>query len=402
MKNNLIELDKINIEVIDGDRGKNYPHQDELLEKGSCVFLSANNVTSDGFKFDNVVYITKEKDSILRNGKLNRGDIVITTRGTVGNVAYYSETIPYTDMRINSGMLIVRCYEGVDSKYLYYVLRGSIFQRQIEMMRTGTAQPQLPKSHFLRMKVNLPDLDVQKKIADILGKIDSKITVNKQINENLLQQSQALYRKMFVDTQNELRRVCRAEEYFDITIGKTPPRKEHQWFTTNPTDVTWVSISDMGNCGTYISKSSEQLTAEAVDKFNIKIVPNNTVLLSFKLTVGRIAITHGEMTTNEAIAHFRTDKPFINEYLYCYLKNYNYQTMGSTSSIATAVNSKIIKAMPFVVPTDEELSKFHSIVGPMFKMILNNELEIESLSKTRDTLLPQLMSGELDVSNIAL
>ena len=156
----------------------------------------------------------------------------------------------------------------------------------------------------------------------------------------------------------------------------------------------------MGNCGTYISKSSEHLTAEAVDKFNIKIVPNNTVLLSFKLTVGRIAITHGEMTTNEAIAHFRTDKPFINEYLYFYLKNFNYQTMGSTSSIATAVNSKIIKAMPFVVPTDEELSKFHTIVGPMFKKILNNELESESLSKTRDDLLPRLMSGELDVSNI--
>ena len=124
------------------------------------------------------------------------------------------------------------------------------------------------------------------------------------------------------------------------------------------------------------------------------------MLLSFKLTVGRVAITYGEMATNEAIAHFKTDKPFINEYLYCYLKNFNYQTMGSTSSIATAVNSKIIKAMPFVVPTVEELSKFHAIAGPTFKKILNNELENETLTKTRDTLLPRLMSGELDVSNL--
>ena len=219
-------------------------------------------------------------------------------------------------------------------------------------------------------------------------------------NENLLQQTQAIYREMFVNSHNELRQICRANEYFDITIGKTPPRKEHQWFTTNPTDVTWVSISDMGNCGTYISRSSEQLTSEAINRFNIKIVPNNTVLLSFKLTVGRVAITYGEMATNEAIAHFKTDKPFINEYLYCYLKNFNYQTMGSTSSIATAVNSKIIKAMPFVVPTVEELSKFHAIAGPTFKKILNNELENETLTKTRDTLLPRLMSGELDVSNL--
>ena len=207
---------------------------------------------------------------------------------------------------------------------------------------------------------------------------------------------------MFVNTQNEARKECRAEEYFDIAIGKTPPRKEHQWFTTNPDDVTWVSISDMGSCGTYINRSSEQLTREAVDKFNIRVIPDNTVLLSFKLTVGRIAITHGEMTTNEAIAHFKTDKPYINEYLYCYLKDFNYQTMGSTSSIATAVNSKIIKAMPFIVPTDNEVAQFHTVAGPIFAQILNNQLESDSLASLRDTLLPKLMSGELDVSELDL
>ncbi len=205
---------------------------------------------------------------------------------------------------------------------------------------------------------------------------------------------------MFVNTQNESRKECRAEEYFDIAIGKTPPRKEHQWFTTNPDDVTWVSISDMGSCGTYISRSSEQLTQEAVDKFNIRVIPDNTVLLSFKLTVGRIAITHGEMTTNEAIAHFKTDKPYINEYLYCYLKDFNYQTMGSTSSIATAVNSKIIKAMPFIVPAEDEIARFHAVTGPIFAQILNNQLENDTLASLRDSLLPKLMSGELDVSEL--
>ena len=178
-----------------------------------------------------------------------------------------------------------------------------------------------------------------------------------------------LYRNKFVDTANDERRICRADEYFDISIGKTPPRKEPQWFSTNPQDITWVSISDMGNCGLYISSSSEQLTKEALDRHNVKVVPDNTVLLSFKLTVGRIAITNGEMTTNEAIAHFKTDKKEINEYLYCYLKCFNYQTMGSTSSIATAVNSKIIKGMPFVVPIDDELKEFHDFAAPMFAKI---------------------------------
>lgn len=156
----------------------------------------------------------------------------------------------------------------------------------------------------------------------------------------------------------------------------------------------------MGNCGLYISNSSEQLTLEAVQKHNVKIVPDNTVLLSFKLTVGRVAITNGEMTTNEAIAHFKTDKKEINEYLYCYLKTFNYQTMGSTSSIATAVNSKIIKGMPFVIPTYEEIIEFHSVAAPMFEKIKANQLENANLVSLRDALLPKLMSGDIDVSEV--
>nr|WP_154459080.1 restriction endonuclease subunit S [Floccifex porci] len=220
------------------------------------------------------------------------------------------------------------------------------------------------------------------------------------INNNLFEQIQAIYRHSFVDFYNDSRITCRADEYFKVSIGKTPPRKEQHWFSNNPNDITWVSISDMGNCGLYINSSSEQLTKEATSRHNIKIVPNNTVLLSFKLTVGRVAITDGEMATNEAIAHFKTDKKEITEYLYCYLKSFNYQTMGSTSSIATAVNSKIIKGMPFIIPTDSELKQFHNIAKPIFDKIKENQHEIEKLSSIRDALLPKLMSGEIDVSEL--
>ena len=291
--------------------------------------------------------------------------------------------------------------EFVTKDFLYYVLKFlKPHFTQIAKNKQTTGLGHVTIADLKRMSLVIPSKEVQSQIVSILKAIDDKIEVNTSITKNLQEQAQALYREMFVNTTNEQRRTCRAEEYFDIAIGKTPPRKEHQWFTTNPSDVTWVSISDMGSCGTYISRSSEQLTQEAIDKFNIKVVPSNTVLLSFKLTVGRIAITHGEMTTNEAIAHFKTDKSFINEYLYCYLKDFNYQTMGSTSSIAIAVNSKIIKAMPFVIPADDEISRFHSVVGPMFEQILNNQLENDSLAEMRDTLLPRLMSGELDVSSL--
>ncbi len=299
---------------------------------------------------------------------------------------------------VNNHAHIVQGNEQCDTRFLCYLINSMDLSGYV----TGSAQPKLSQANLNAITLSLPTLVEQKRIVEYLYMLDQKIDVNRQINDNLEQQAMALYRQMFVENNNDARRECRADEYFDISIGKTPPRKEAQWFSMNPTDCIWVSISDMGRCGMYIADSSEYLTHESVDKFNIKVVPDNTVLLSFKLTVGRVAITDGAMVTNEAIAHFKTDKPEINEYLYCYLKDFNYQTMGSTSSIATAVNSKIIKAMPFVIPTDAELVSFHSATAPMFEMIKTRQRENTRLAELRDSLLPKLMSGEIDVSAVQL
>ena len=342
---------------------------------------------------------TNEKikpSGISKTREVVAGDLILSNSMSFGRAF-----ITFINVYIHDGWLRLRPNEKVlDKDYLYYFLTSNIAQNQFKAIATGSVVNNLKSDTVKAAKVFLPPIKIQKKIADYLNAIDEKIELNKAINNNLEQQVLTLYRNRFIDTINDERRIYRADEYFDISIGKTPPRKETQWFSTNPQDVTWVSISDMGTCGLYISSSSEQLTREAVERHNVKIVPDNTVLLSFKLTVGRIAITNGEMTTNEAIAHFKTDKKEINEYLYCYLKCFNYQTMGSTSSIATAVNSKIIKGMPFVVPTDDELIDFHSVAAPMFAKIKANQTESKNLTAVRDTFLPKLMSGELDVSDI--
>lgn len=323
------------------------------------------------------------------------GDVIMSVRAPVGDLNFAP-----VDLCLGRGVCGIQMKNG-NQEFLYYLLK--YYMPALLNKESGTVFGSVNRNDINGLEIDIPEEEFkQKEIARYLSMFDDKIEENERINKNLLRQAQAIYREMFVNVTNDQRQTCRAEEYFDIAIGKTPPRKEHQWFTTDPSDVTWVSISDMGSCGTYIRRSSEQLTQEAVDKFNIRVIPSNTVLLSFKLTVGRIAITYGEMTTNEAIAHFKTDKTFINEYLYCYLKDFNYQTMGSTSSIATAVNSKIIKAMPFVIPTDDEISRFHTVVGPMFEQILNNQLENDSLAEMRDALIPRLMSGELNVSNLDL
>ena len=369
----------------------------EMLEEGIPVYEQQHAIYNNRkFRF----FISNEKFETMKRFQVKENDLIISCSGTVGKVSIIKEN----DEKgiISQALLLLRAdSEIVLPQYLKCFFESAEGYNAIISRSSGSVQVNIAKRDVIEnIPISLPDIETQKKVVGILGAIDSKIQKNNDINNNLLEQVLTLYRNSFVDTVNKERRICRADEYFDISIGKTPPRKEPQWFSTNPQDITWVSISDMGTCGLYISSSSEQLTEEAVDRHNVKVVPDNTVLLSFKLTVGRIAITNGEMTTNEAIAHFKTDKKAINEYLYCYLKCFNYQTMGSTSSIATAVNSKIIKGMPFVVPADDELKEFHEFAAPMFAKIKANQIETDNLIVLRDTLLPKLMSGELDVSNI--
>ena len=378
------------------------PHSTPKWTANGKIVIRNNNIKHGRIDFSSPSYTDDEHFAQrIKRAKPQPGDIIITREAPIGDVGMIPEN---TECCLGQRMVLLRANQSVcDNFYLLYSLQSLYVQHQISWSEgTGTTVSNLRIPHLEQIQIPYLPLEQQAKISSVLRALEEKIENNRRLNDNLEQQAMALYRQMFVENNNDARRECRADEYFDISIGKTPPRKEAQWFSMNPTDCIWASISDMGRCGMYIADSSEYLTHESVDKFNIKVVPDNTVLLSFKLTVGRVAITDGAMVTNEAIAHFKTDKPEINEYLYCYLKDFNYQTMGSTSSIATAVNSKIIKAMPFVIPTDAELVSFHSATAPMFEMIKTRQRENTRLAELRDSLLPKLMSGEIDVSAVQL
>ena len=388
-----------------GDCCKTNLHTYSDKEKWSLIrYLDTGSITEGRIDEIQTLYPGVDKIPSRARRKASVGDILFST--VRPNQKHYGIIEAGTEnLLVSTGFTVVTVDTTIADPYFiyYYLTQSSVIESLQAIAEQSTSTyPSIKPSDIEDIELDLPELETQKKIGSTLRMLDRKIALNEEINDNLEQQAMALYRQMFVENNNDARRECRADEYFDISIGKTPPRKEAQWFSMNPTDCIWVSISDMGRCGMYIADSSEYLTHESVDKFNIKVVPDNTVLLSFKLTVGRVAITDGAMVTNEAIAHFKTDKPEINEYLYCYLKDFNYQTMGSTSSIATAVNSKIIKAMPFVIPTDAELVSFHSATAPMFEMIKTRQRENTRLAELRDSLLLKLMSGEIDVSAVQL
>lgn len=168
----------------------------------------------------------------------------------------------------------------------------------------------------------------------------------------------------------------------DIKIGRTPPRKQPQWFSESH-GIKWASIKDMGNTGKYISQTSEFLTADAIKKFNIPIIPAGTLLMSFKLTVGRLGFTEYDMCSNEAIAQLPIKDPDIvdKNYLYYYLKNFNFGSLSSTSSIATAVNSKTVKNISVNLPPLDRQKKIANILGSLDEKIELNRRMNETLEQ---------------------
>lgn len=180
------------IDIIDGDRGVNYPKQEEFYPEGDCLFLNAGNVTSKGFNFSACSYITKEKDSILRKGKLQHGDVVLTTRGTVGNVAFYNETMTFSEMRINSGMVILRNLGVVSPEYIYTSLHHEYLQKLMTMYASGSAQPQLPIKDMKRMKIIKPDTKTMERFTEMSADIYNQISLLIMKNQTLAKQRDML------------------------------------------------------------------------------------------------------------------------------------------------------------------------------------------------------------------
>lgn len=187
-----IKLQNSGIELVDGDRGINYPKQEEFYTNEYCLFLSNKNIKNDKFVFEECMFITKEKDELLRKGKLQKNDIVLTTRGTIGNVAYYDDSMPFENIRINSGMLILRHGKKFDPLFLYKLLSSQIMKQRYKDMGSGSAQPQLPISSLKNINIPLIPLDEQKKIAKIIFDVDFKIDVNKQIKNKLTELKRGL------------------------------------------------------------------------------------------------------------------------------------------------------------------------------------------------------------------
>lgn len=373
-------------EIIDGDRGKNYPKQDEFYPQGYCLFLNTGNVTKEGFIFEENQFIMKEKDEALRKGKLKRGDIVYTTRGTVGNAGYYNSSVPYENVRINSGMVILRSNgEIVDARFLYQILKSEYYRPYFKQYCTGSAQPQLPIKNFSQIYLNVPDIKTQHRIADILSVYDNLIENNQKQIKLLEEAAQRLYKEWFVDLRfpgHENTKIVDGvpegwsrgllKELISVNYGK-----DHK------------KAPDDGNVPVYGSGG-------LMRKCNKSLFSGEAVLIPRKGSLNNIMYVDETFWTVDTMFYATMKQPHTAVFVYFFVKAFDMYSMNIGAAVPS-MTAKILDAMDVVIPDKETLEKFDKLTKTYFNKIKTLQGQNERLKIARDLLLAKLMSGEVEV-----
>ena len=373
-------------EIIDGDRGKNYPKQDEFYPQGYCLFLNTGNVTKEGLIFEENQFIMKEKDEALRNGKLKRGDIVYTTRGTVGNAGYYNSSVPYENVRINSGMVILRSNgEIVDARFLYQILKSEYYRPYFKQYCTGSAQPQLPIKNFSQIYLNVPDIKTQHRIADILSVYDNLIENNQKQIKLLEEAAQRLYKEWFVD--------LRFPGHENTKIVDGVPEGWRRGLLKELISVNYgkdhKKAPDDGNIPVYGSGG-------LMRKCNKSLFSGEAVLIPRKGSLNNIMYVDETFWTVDTMFYATMKQPHTAVFVYFFVKAFDMYSMNIGAAVPS-MTAKILDAMDVVIPDKETLEKFDKLTKTYFNKIKTLQGQNERLKIARDLLLAKLMSGEVEV-----
>lgn len=400
--NNWRKCKLVDLGTLARGKSKHRPRDASFLYGGSYPFIQTGDVKAANHRINKHTQ-TYSAEGLKQSKLWPAGTICITIAANIADTGILTYPACFPDSVIG----FVADPDKCDVDFMEYLLQYT--KKNIQSHAIGSVQDNINLKTFENIELNVPDLSTQQQIASLLCALDEKIDLNLQMNQTLESIIATIFKEWFVNFNfpgfdGELMdglpkgwRLGQLNEVAKVEIGRTPSRMETQWFSTNPQDVKWISIKDLGQSGVYIFNTSEYLTQQAIDKFKIPVIPDNTVVVSFKLTIGRVAITTERMLSNEAIAQINSTV-FSTPFLYTYLKSYKWDTLGSTSSIATAINSKIIKEMEVLIPDVAIEKKYSEVVQPFFEKLKSNLEEINTLSQLRNSLLPKLMAGEIEIN----
>lgn len=407
------------VDFIDGDRGKNYPNKDDFLIDGFCLFLNTGNVTKLGFDFTNCMFINEYKDRQLRKGKLSYGDVILTTRGTIGNVAYYNRKIKYANVRINSGMLIVREKKEATSEFVYHLFRSSLMQQRFKKFSSGSAQPQLPVKDLNCIVVSVPSYDTQKKISQCIFAYDDLIENNNRRITILEEMAQRLYREWFVHfrfpgyknvklVDSELGMIpegWQSGKIGDICnkifSGGTPTTTNDEYWNGG---LPWLSSGETRN--SFVTETEKSITKLGVEKSSTRKANTKDVVIASAgqgKTRGQTSYLLLDTYINQSVIALR-GKENVSEYLFLNIKGRypELRSASDSSSIRGSITTVLMSGLDIIIPDDEVLKEFSYKVSLIIKQIAILQRKSNTLRKTRDLLLPRLISGDIDVSKIEL
>lgn len=379
------------------------------------ILVTPGNFTlSGGFKLDKPKFYNGpvEKDYIL-----SKGDLIVTMTDLSKNIDTlgYSALVPevkgltfHHNQRIG---LVENIANNVDKYFLYWIMRTPAYQSFIATHSSGTTVHHTSPKGIGNYVFKLPPLDDQRRIASILSSLDRKIELNNKINADLEEMAQAIFKNWFVDFEpfkdgkfvdSELGmipegwKVGRLDEIADVVGGSTPSKAKPEYYTQK--GIAWLTPKDLSNHpAVYTSRGVIDITEEGYNSTSTKLMPKGTILFTSRAPIGYISIAQNDICTNQGFKSL-VPKKAGTCFLYCFLKYVTPEIENkSTGSTFKEASGSLMKSLQVIMPEQKVFEDFETIVSPLFARIESLEKENSRLSLLRDTLLPRLMSGELEV-----
>ena len=348
-------------------------------------------------------YITSGERNITEKGlascsaqMMPKDAVLFTSRAPIGYVAIASQSVC-----TNQGFKSIVVNEKADPLFVYYLLKYN--KDAIEAMGSGTTFKEVSGKTMRAVKVRIPlDVSYQKRIAAVLDSLDTKIENNERINDNLEQQAQSYFQELFVDNADPEWTTGTISDLGTVVGGSTPSKAKPEYYTES--GIAWITPKDLSiNKSKFASHGENDITELGLKNSSAVIMPEGTVLFSSRAPIGYIAIAAGEVTTNQGFKSVVPKPEIGTPFVYFFLKNTLPVIEGMASgSTFKEVSGSTMKKVPAVIPDAETLAKFSSFCAPIFAQQRILEEQNQSLAILRDNLLPKLMSGEIDVSDVQL
>lgn len=364
-------------------------HKEDYVQVGTPI-VTVEHLGKKKFTEQNLPCVSDEDKERLSKYVLQEGDVVFSRVGSVDRCSYVSHE--YDGWMFSGRCLRVRPLAEIDSLYLYYYFTLESTKQFVRGIATGATMPSINTKFMGEVPIVYPAIEVQKKIAGILSTLDDKIELNRRINENLQEQAQALYAHMFIHNVSDQWAEGVLSDVADITMGQSPKGD-----TYNEDGVGTVFFQGRGEFGFRFPTRRLFTTAPK------RMAQSNDVLMSVRAPVGDLNVAYESCCIGRGLGAIRSKDGHQSFVLYTVFSlREKLDMFNGEGTVFGSINRDALNTMPIVIPTKEEMDRFEEIVAPIDTTIRNNYEEICHLEAIRDSLLPRLMSGELDVADIDL